>query len=133
MLQLFIHIILKRFYQVENSTVGNHYDSVVQALYSLNKLRNHILQLRILEDNGSKIAIKNLFREILVASKPYLTSKYLKYFELPGSQPGIQYDAQRLHKRLFCNTFIWAFYHSAEYFHVIKCYCHKLVPYLQID
>lgn len=105
----------------------------MQALYSLNKFRNHISQLRILEDNGSKIAIKNLFREILVASKPYLTSKYLKYFELPGSQPGIQYNAQRLHKSSFCNTFIWVFYHSAEYFQVIKCYCHKLVPYLQID
>ena len=117
MLQLFIHIILKRFYQVENSTLGNHYDSVVQALYSLTKFRNHILQLPILDDNDSKIAIKNLFR---VASKPDLTSKYLKYFELPGSQPGIQYDAQRLHKSLFCNTFIWVFYHSAEYFQVYK-------------
>lgn len=120
MLQLFIHIILKRFYQVENSTLGNHYDSVVQALYSLTKFRNHILQLLILDDNDSKIAIKNLFREILVVSKPDLTSKYLKYFELPGSQPGIQYDAQRLHKSLFCNTFIWVFYHSAQYFQVYK-------------
>ena len=78
-------------------------NSVMQVLYSLTLFRDCTNQLQPAE--GVAMQIKDRFREIETSKEPVRTSHYVRYLNLLGYEPGMQYDAHECLLQLLLNIY----------------------------
>ena len=79
------------------------FNSVMQVLYSLPLFRDYINQLQPAE--GVAMQIKNVFRETETSKEPVRTSHYVRYLNLLGYEPVVQYDAHECLLQLLTNIY----------------------------
>ena len=79
------------------------FNSVMHVLYSLQLFRDYINQYQPAE--GVAMQIKNQFREIETSKEPVRTCHYVRYLNLLGYEPGMQYDAHECLLQLHLNIY----------------------------
>ena len=67
-------------------------NSIIQVLYCLPLFRDYMKKLGP-PVKGVAMKIRKLFRKIETSNQPVRTSKYVRYLNLQGYEPGMQYDS----------------------------------------